>query len=93
MPDISCLSINLATLRERFTITEALDAVARHGIPAVSPWRDQIAQIGLKETRRRIRDLGLSVSGVCRGGLFPAATAQALEANLEDNCRAVEQAA
>ena len=48
MPDISRLSINLATVRQRYSITEALDAVARHGIPAVAPWRDQIAQIGLR---------------------------------------------
>ena len=35
MPDISQLSINLATVRERYKLSEALDAVARHGIPAV----------------------------------------------------------
>ena len=72
MPDIDQLSINLATIRERHTISEALDLVARLDIPAVSPWRDQIAQIGLKATARQVRELGLRVSGVCRGGMFPA---------------------
>ncbi len=92
MPDISQLSINLATVRERNTITEALDAVARHGIPAVAPWRDQIAQIGLKATRQHIRTLGLKVSGVCRGGMFPAPDKKTFEANLADNERALEEA-
>ena len=92
MPDIAQLSINLATIRERHTISEALDLVARLDIPAVSPWRDQIAQIGLKATARQIRELGLRVSGVCRGGMFPADTQQEWEANLEDNLRALEEA-
>ena len=92
MPDISQLSINLATIRERCTISEALDLVARLGIPAVSPWRDQIAQIGLKATAKQVRQLGLCVSGVCRGGMFPANTHQEWEANLEDNLRALEEA-
>lgn len=93
MPETARLSINLATVRERYGIAEALEAVARHGIPAVAPWRDQIAQIGLKATSQRIRELGLKVSGVCRGGMFPAASKADFEANLEDNRRAVDEAA
>ena len=92
IPGISQLSINLATIRERSTISEALDLVARLGIPAVSPWRDQIAQIGLKATARQVRELGLRVSGVCRGGMFPANTQLEWKANLEDNLRALEEA-
>ena len=92
MPSISKLSINLATIRERSTISEALDLVARLGIPAVSPWRDQIAQIGLKATARQVRELGLRVSGICRGGMFPANTQLEWETNMEDNLRALEEA-
>jgi sugar phosphate isomerase/epimerase len=62
------------------------------GIPAVSPWRDQVAQAGLKNARRHIRDLGLKVSGLCRRGMFPAADKTGFEANLEDNARALEEA-
>ena len=92
MPDIAQLSINLATIRERCNISEALDLVARLDIPAVSPWRDQIAEIGLKATARQVRELGLRVSGVCRGGMFTANTQLEWEANLEDNLRALEEA-
>ena len=92
MPDIAQLSINLATIRERCTISEALDLVARLDIPAVSPWRDQIAEIGLKATARQVRELGLRVSGICRGGMFPANTQLEWETNLEDNLRALEEA-
>ncbi len=92
MPDVAQLSINLATVRERYKIGEALDAAARHGIPAVAPWRDQIAQIGLKATRKHIRDLGLKVSGVCRGGMFTAGDNKTFEANLADNAQALQEA-
>lgn len=93
MPEISRLSINTATVRGRYRLNEILDAVARNGIPAVSPWRDQIADIGLAAASRQIRDLGLKVSGVCRGGMFPASTEMGFEANVEDNHRAVDEAA
>ncbi len=93
MPDISQLSINTATVRARYSLPEILEAVARNGIPAVSPWRDQIAETGLAETSRQIRDLGLKVSGVCRGGMFPAGTREGLAAALDDNRRAVDEAA
>ena len=69
-----------------------MDLVARLGIPAVSPWRDQIAQVGLKATVKQVRELGLRVSGVCRGGMFPANTQLEWEANLEGNLRALEEA-
>lgn len=92
MPDISKLSINLATVRERWTLPEALEGVARHGIPGVSPWRDQVAEMGLKAASRRIRDLELKVSGLCRGGMFTAATEDGVAAAHQDNLRALEEA-
>ena len=93
MPDISKLSINTATLRGRYRLDQICEGVARAGIPAVSPWRDQIADLGLAETAALIRDLGLKVSGVCRGGMFPALTEAGLQAAHDDNRRAVDEAA
>ena len=46
--------------------------VRRHGIPAISPWRDQVASVGLDRAVRLVKDAGLKLSGYCRGGLFPA---------------------
>ena len=39
-----------------------------------------------------IRDHGLRVSGLCRGGMFPAADAVGRQAALDDNRRAVDEA-
>src|SRR5579885_1105980 len=84
---IEKLSINLATVREQWGLREAAEACARHGIPAIDPWRDQVAKLGLADAVRVIRDNGLHVSGYCRGGLFTSPNA------IDDNNRAIDEAA
>jgi hypothetical protein len=43
------LSINLATTRGSWGFAEAVDGCLARGITAISPWRDQVAAIGLGE--------------------------------------------
>ena len=88
----SLLSLNAATVRQRWNLEQIIEGCARHGIGGVAPWRDQIADCGLDNAARRIRDAGLAVSGVCRGGMFPAADAAGRKANIEDNIRAIDEA-
>jgi sugar phosphate isomerase/epimerase len=91
------LSINTATIRKsrgtELPLTEILDACARRGIRAVSPWRDQVAAAGLAQVSQQVRSLGLELSGYCRGGMFPATDAAGLKAARDDNRRAVDEAA
>ena len=87
------LSINLATVRQQWNVIQAAEACARLGIPAVDPWRDQVAAVGLGEAVRAIKDNGLRVSGYCRGGMFPAPDAAGRQAAIDDNKRAIDEAA
>jgi sugar phosphate isomerase/epimerase len=87
------LSINLATVREQWSLPQAVEACARHGIRAVDPWRDQVAAAGLAEAARIIRQNGMRVTGYCRGGMFPAADAPGRAAAIDDNRRAIDEAA
>ena len=87
------LSINLATVREQWNFREAVDGCLRHSITAISPWRDHIAAVGLDEAARIIKSNGLRVTGYCRGGLFPAANAAGRQAAIDDNKRAIDEAA
>ncbi|HYM33048.1 MAG TPA: sugar phosphate isomerase/epimerase family protein [Candidatus Cybelea sp.] len=91
--DTALLSINTATVRQQWPLDRAIDGIARAGIPALAPWRDQVAAIGLDRAARQIRDAGLQVSGLCRGGMFPAADAVGRQAAIDDNRRAVDEAA
>ena len=86
------LSINTATVRKQWKLPQIVEACARHGIPAISPWRDQVAECGLNVASRSIRETGIKLSGYCRGGMFPAADVAGLSAALDDNCRAVDEA-
>jgi sugar phosphate isomerase/epimerase len=91
--DARLMSLNGATVRQLWTLEEIIDGCVRHGIGGIAPWRDQIAKCGLGETVKRINDAGLVVTGVCRGGLFTAPNAAAFEANIEENFRAIDEAA
>ncbi|MEO7114442.1 MAG: sugar phosphate isomerase/epimerase family protein [Caldimonas sp.] len=86
------LSINTATLRGAGSLDRILDACARHGIRAISPWRDQVTAIGLDRTAALVREHGLELSGYCRGGMFPAMDAAGRKLALDDNRRAVDEA-
>ena len=85
-PDPSKLSLNTATIREKWGLAQAIDGCARHGIRGISPWRDQLAAMGLKQAARAIKANGLTVTGLCRGGFFSAKDWR------DDNRRAIEEA-
>ena len=86
------LSINTATLRKQWKLDRIVDECARRGIHTIAPWRDQVAAVGLEVLARQLRDTGVGLSGYCRGGFFPAADAAGLQAALDDNRRAVDEA-
>jgi sugar phosphate isomerase/epimerase len=87
------ISLNLATTREVWDFTAAVDGCLAAGITAISPWRDQIAAIGLDEAARIVRANRLRVTGLCRGGMFPAETAAGRQQAIDDNLRAIDEAA
>ena len=80
------LSLNTATVRKQWNLAQIIDGCARHGIRGISPWRDQVAALGLKESKKRIDAAGLTVTGLCRGGFFAEKDWK------DDNLRAIEEA-
>ena len=92
MDDLARLSFNQITA-ERASLKQVVDACARHGVPYVAVWRHKLAELGVKAAACLLRDAGVRVSSVCRGGMFPAATREERAARIEENRRAVDQAA
>ncbi len=86
------LSLNTVTVRERWNLAQCIEGCARHGITGISPWRDVLQAMGVAQAARRMRDAGLTVTGLCRGGMFPAADAAGRAAAIEDNRRAIAEA-
>lgn len=87
------LSLNTATVRDQWSLAQCIEGCARHGIPGISPWRDKLAEMGTSRAARAIRDAGLTVSGLCRGGMFTAPDAAGRQAAIEENRRAIAEAA
>ncbi|MDN5843931.1 MAG: sugar phosphate isomerase/epimerase, partial [Alcaligenaceae bacterium] len=86
------MSLNAATVRRQWTLDRIIDECARRGIMAISPWRDQVAAVGLDQVARQLRDAGMRLSGYCRGGFYTAADAAGRQAALDDNRRAIDEA-
>jgi sugar phosphate isomerase/epimerase len=87
------LSLNWATVRERWDLRQAIEGCARHGISGIAPWREPLQTMGVQAALRLIREHGLTVSGLCRGGMFAAADAAGRQAAIDENRRAIDEAA
>lgn len=83
------LSLNTMTTKA-FTLREAVEASAAAGLEAIGLWRDRVAEAGLDTAAKVVRDNGLRVSSLCRGGFLTGADGAAA---LDDNRRAIEEAA
>jgi sugar phosphate isomerase/epimerase len=90
MADLARLSLNTATVREQWDLPACIEGCARHGIGWIGPWRDGLSAYGVERAARHIRDAGLNVSGLCRGGWW---TSVPLAQAIEDNRRAIDAAA
>jgi sugar phosphate isomerase/epimerase len=82
------LSFNRITA-DHLSLEQVVDGCAGAGIPWIAPWRHKLEP----GSAARIRESGLRVSSLCRGGFFPSATEAEGRERDADNRRAVEQAA
>ncbi len=92
-PDRKKLAINQATTMTQWTLREAIEGYATKDIRGISVWRDKLAECGVDEAARILKDNNMTVTGLCRGGMFPANDDAGRQAALDDNHRAVDEAA
>jgi sugar phosphate isomerase/epimerase len=92
MPDLRRLSINQICVLPQWTLPQAIDGLKRHGVPAISVWREKLAEIGVAEARKRLDDAGLAVSGLCFAGLVSSADRAEATAAVDDVRRALDEA-
>jgi sugar phosphate isomerase/epimerase len=90
--DRALLSINSMTVKP-WSLEQLVEGCARAGISAISPWRDIVQACGAARAGQLIRAHDLTVTGLCRGGMFTAADEAGRRAALDDNRRAVDEAA
>src|SRR5262245_47522038 len=63
------LSFNQATAKH-WPTPDAIAGCVKAGLTGIGLWRDQVAETGLATTAQLVRDEGIAVTSLCRGGFF-----------------------
>jgi sugar phosphate isomerase/epimerase len=87
------LSINQVTTKAQWTLRQAIEGYAAAGVHGIAVWPDKIAECGLGEAVRLVRDHGMTVTGYCRGGMFASTDAATLRRLQDENRRMLDEAA
>ena len=90
IPELARLSLNQITT-ENYSLQETVDACAAEGVGWLGVWRHKIEPVA--RAARIIEEAGLRASSLCRGGFFPAATGSERKERVQDNLRAIDEAA
>ena len=90
--DCERLCIHTVTTRPR-SLEEAADEYAGAGLGGITVWRQSLNGYTAAEASRLIRDRGLEVVSLVRGGFFPAVDAAARQEAIDENKRVIDEAA
>jgi sugar phosphate isomerase/epimerase len=89
--DLSRLCLHTITTKP-WSIDEAAKNYSEAGVKGITVWRDALNNRNIRQTGEMLRDHGLSIVSLCRGGFFPCADKEKRIAALDDNRRAIEEA-
>ncbi|MEU6350907.1 sugar phosphate isomerase/epimerase family protein [Streptomyces sp. NPDC047072] len=92
MTELARFSINQMTVKQ-LSLPELVSACRELGVSGVGLWREPVQAYGVEETAKLVRDAGLTVTTLCRGGFFTAIDPDERAAALADNRRAIDEAA
>lgn len=90
--DLSKLCLHTITTRP-WSIEQAARHYAAGGVKGITVWRDALEGRNIKKTGQMLRDHGLAIVSLCRGGFFAHRDRVKRKAALDDNRKAIEEAA
>ncbi|MGV3641726.1 MAG: sugar phosphate isomerase/epimerase family protein [Adhaeribacter sp.] len=90
--DLSRLCVHTITTKP-WNIETAAREFSRAGIGGITVWRDALSGRDIPATGQMLREENLEVVSLCRGGFFPALSPAARQAAIDDNKRAIDEAA
>ena len=91
LADISRLCIHTITTKP-WGIEEAAKNYSAAGAKGITVWRDALQNRNIRQTGEMLRNSGLSVVSLCRGGFFPNTEPGKRKSALDDNRRSIEEA-
>jgi sugar phosphate isomerase/epimerase len=75
-----------------WSIEEAAKNYPSSGVSGITVWRDALVNRNIRQTGIMLRQNGLSIVSLCRGGFFPDKDAGKRKLAIDDNRRAIEEA-
>lgn len=90
--DLSKLCIHTITTKP-WSIEEAAENYSRVGVKGISVWRQYLEGRNIAQTGEMLKSHGLEVVSLVRGGFFPSTSAEKRAAAIDDNKKAVDEAA
>ncbi|HEY2648280.1 MAG TPA: sugar phosphate isomerase/epimerase family protein [Puia sp.] len=90
--DISRLCMHTITTRP-WAIEAAAKNFSAAGVKAITVWRDALDERNIKQTGRMLLDNDLTIVSLCRGGFFPGKDLSKRKSAMDDNRRAIDEAA
>jgi len=91
LTDLSQLCIHTITTKP-WSIEEAAKNYSDEGVKGITIWRDALAGRNIKQAGQLLRDHGLDIVSLCRGGFFPNKEKEKRKLAIEDNLKAIEEA-
>lgn len=91
MNPLARLSFNQITV-DPWTLEQAVRNCVNSGVPGIAIWRHKLNG-DVSSAAAQIRNSGLRVSSLCRGGYFSAPTRDERKRRIDDNRAAIEEAA
>ncbi len=85
------LCLHTVTTRP-WAIETAIEKYAAAGLGGITIWRDAVEDRDPQQIGRRVREAGLKIVSLCRGGFFAAVDAGEREASIDDNRHAIDLA-
>lgn len=92
LTDLSQLCVHTITTKP-WPIEQAATEFAASGVKGITVWRDALEGRNVAKTGQLLRDEGLEIVSLCRGGFFPAVDKSKREAAIADNKKAIDEAA
>lgn len=91
LTDLSQLCVHTITTKP-WNIETTAQNFSKAGVKGISVWRDTLEGRNISHTGQLLRDAGLQIVSLCRGGFFPAKDPTKRKAAIDDNRRAIEEA-
>ncbi len=92
LTDLSQLCIHTITTKP-WSVETAARQFSKAGVKGITVWRDALTGRNITQTGHMLRDTGLAIVSLCRGGFFPSSDTTKRKIALDDNRKAIDEAA